>query len=212
MTDRELQKPDELDGLSYDAQGLVPVVTQDVETGQVLMVAWANREALERTLATGQMHFWSRSRNELWRKGGTSGNTQTVRALHSDCDGDTVLALVAPDGPACHTGEPTCFGEGAGPVGTLEGLWATLVSRATDPPTGSYTARLLADENLRLKKLGEENAELIHALARGDAARVREEAADVIYHLLAAVLPTGVTLHEILAELESRRNRPRTDG
>jgi phosphoribosyl-ATP pyrophosphohydrolase/phosphoribosyl-AMP cyclohydrolase len=240
MTDRTLRTPDDLDGLSYDARGLVPVVTQHAETGHVLMVAWANREALERTLSTGQMHLWSRSRDELWRKGATSGNTQTVRSLHADCDADTVLALVQPAGPACHTGETTCFGDGASaaaPVSssgapaaaapvptesqpdagtrssdTLEVLWDTLVSRATDAPAGSYTARLLADENLRLKKLGEENAELIHVLARGDGVRVREEAADLIYHLLAALIPAGVTLPQVLAELESRRNRPRTDG
>lgn len=257
MTDRMLRAPADLDGLSYDGQGLVPVVTQAADTGQVLMVAWANREALERTLSTGQLHFWSRSRDELWRKGATSGNTQTVRSLHSDCDGDTVLALVQPAGPACHTGETTCFGDAASPAApvssasaespeatmrsggradapdyraapappaesgapdspsgtrTLDALWDTLVSRATAPPSVSYTARLLADENLRLKKLGEENAELIHALAQGDATRVREEAGDVIYHLLAAILAAGVTLPQVLGELESRRNRPRTDG
>jgi phosphoribosyl-ATP pyrophosphohydrolase/phosphoribosyl-AMP cyclohydrolase len=258
MTDRMLRTPADLDGLSYDGQGLVAVVAQAADTGQVLMVAWANRVALERTLSTGQMHFWSRSRNELWPKGATSGNTQAVRSLHADCDGDTVLALVQPAGPACHTGETTCFGDAASPAGpvssgeagvaeasvppepqtapadhptppappsaesgppasasganTLDALWDTLVSRAAAAPAGSYTTRLLADENLRLKKLGEENAELIHALAREDATRVREEAADVIYHLLAAILVAGVTLLQVQGELESRRNRPRTDG
>lgn len=211
MTDRTLVGPLDLDGLSFDPQGLLPVVAQDASTGRVLMVAWANRKALEETLATGEMHFWSRSRGELWRKGATSGSTQAVRSLHADCDGDTVLALVEPAGPACHTGETTCFGDDTS-IHSLDRLWDTLQARAADRPTGSYTARLLADENLRVKKLGEENGELIHALARGDADAVREEAADLVYHLLVALLPAGVSLQQVLDELDARRNRSRRDG
>ncbi len=135
------------------------------------MVAYASQEALERTLASGQMHYWSRSRQELWHKGATSGNVQEVVSLHADCDGDTVLALVHPRGPACHTGETTCFGQLAGegaaegevgdesapnPEGTLPSLWKVLEGRAAHRPTKSYTVRLLDDENLRIKKLGEE--------------------------------------------------------
>ena len=161
MTDRTLRSPADLDGLDFAKQnGLVPVVAQDAEDGRVLMVAWATREALALSLSTGQMHFWSRSRGALWRKGETSGNTLDVVSLHTDCDGDTVLARVRPAGPACHTGEATCFGamesrgEAASPGAVLASLAATLESREKERPQGSYTVRLLDDENLRLKKLG----------------------------------------------------------
>ena len=193
------------------------------------MVAWANREALEESIASGRLTFWSRSRQELWTKGETSGNVLEVESLHADCDGDTVLARVRPTGPACHTGETTCFGDlgtdaeaadtAASPASpaaesTLPGLWATLPARAAERPEGSYTVRLLDDENLRIKKLGEETAELIRALLRagpaaapGAEARAAaaEEAADLIYHTLAALLAAGVTLDEVLGELEKRR-------
>ena len=168
MTDRSLKTPTDLDDLNFDRDsGLLPVVAQDAATGDVLMLAWANRDALEATLRTGSMTFWSRSRGELWEKGATSGNVQAVVSLHADCDGDTVLARVRPAGPACHTGETTCFGRGAGHAGgaggssTLSDLWDTLVARSRERPEGSYTVRLLDDENLRTKKLGEETAELI---------------------------------------------------
>jgi len=205
-TDRRIGSSRQLDALVFDDAGLLPVVAQDAFDGRVLMVAWANREALEETLATGYATFWSRSRGELWKKGVTSGNTLEIVELHADCDGDTVLARVRPAGPACHTGEPTCFGEGAEPraEATLPAVWDTLVSRAEERPEGSYTVRLLEDENLRIKKLGEENAELIQALLRADG-RAPEEAADLLYHTLAALLAGGHSLHDLLAELESRR-------
>lgn len=204
---RRLAHPAELDELAYDADGLVPVVAQDAEDGRVLMMAWANREALELTLATGLVHFWSRSREELWQKGETSGNTLALVALHADCDGDTLLARVRPAGPACHTGDDTCFGAGAEPVGeaTLPAVWATLASRAAERPEGSYTVELLDDPNLRIKKLGEETAELIQALVQGDSGRATEEAADLLYHSLVALLSAGVSLEDLLAELEKRR-------
>lgn len=214
MTDRTLRTSDDLAGLAFDKQaGLVPVVAQATD-GRVLMVAYANREALERTLATGEMHFWSRSRGQLWRKGETSGNVLRVRSLHADCDGDTVLARVVPTGPACHTGEDTCFGEGAepdavadgaGPDATLAALDAVLALRQSERPEGSYTVRLLEDENLRLKKLGEETAELVTALAKGDPERIPEEAADLLYHVLAALRGAGVPLASVTAALEERR-------
>ncbi len=206
MTDRALRSPDDLDALAFDDAGLVPVVAQAADDGRVLMVAWANREALEETLATGYAHFWSRSRGELWRKGVTSGNTLELVSLHGDCDGDTVLALVRPAGPACHTGDGTCFGAGAVPdaEATLPAVWRTLAARAGERPEGSYTVRLLDDENLRIKKLGEENAELIQALLRDDG-RAPEEAADVLYHALVALLANGHALDDLLRELESRR-------
>lgn len=171
------------------------------------MLAYANREALEASLSSGEMHFWSRSRNTLWRKGETSGNTLQVRSLHSDCDGDAVLALVNPTGPACHTGEATCFGTNAAPEGTalaLTRLAATIEARAADRPEGSYTTRLLEDRNLRLKKLGEETAELVAALATGEVEQAVEEAADLVYHMLVALRAEGATLGDVAAELGRR--------
>ena len=205
--DRTLQSPGDLDGLKYDDRGLLPVIAQDAEDGRVLMLAWANREALERSLAGGELTFWSRSREALWTKGETSGNVLHLVSLHADCDGDTVLARVSPAGPACHTGDPTCFGGGTEPLSesTLPGVWRTLVDRAEARPEGSYTVRLLDDPNLRVKKLGEENAELIQALVQGDGSRAVEEAADLLYHALAALLAAGMSLEDLLGELESRR-------
>lgn len=209
MTDRTLGGPADLRTLTFDERGLVPVVAQHAETGEVLMVAWANRDALERTLDGGELTFWSRAREALWRKGETSGNVLRVVSLHADCDGDTVLARVRPAGPACHTGEATCFG-GLGPdvpaaEATLPALWATLSDRAATRPEGSYTVRLLDSENLRIKKLGEETAELIQALVRGETSRATEEAADVVYHALVALMASGASLSDLLAELEKRR-------
>ena len=204
MTDRALRATADLDGLDFAKHtGLVPVVAQDAADGRVLMVAFATCEALQRSLDTGEMHFWSRSRGALWRKGESSGNTLRLVSLHADCDGDAVLARVRPAGPACHTGEDTCFGEGSGP--SLSALDATLASRERTRPEGSYTVRLLDDENLRLKKLGEETAELVTALARGDADGTREEAADLLYHVLVALRGAGVPLADVLEALEARR-------
>lgn len=218
MTDRTLRSPADLDRLDFAKHtGLIPVVAQDAADGRVLMLAFATREALERSLATGEMHFWSRSRGALWRKGETSGNTLRLASLHGDCDGDAVLARVHPAGPACHTGEDTCFGEGAVPAGAaarpaspggLEALDATLAARQAERPAGSYTVRLLDDENLRLKKLGEETAELVSALAKGDAARAREEAADLVYHTLVALRAAGVDAAGLLEALEARSVTP----
>ncbi len=211
MTDRTLATDADLDALRYDERGLLPVVAQDAASTRVLMVAWANRDALARTLASCDLHFWSRSRGALWRKGETSGNVLKLRSLHADCDGDTVLALVEPTGPACHTGEESCFGEGAAPTvaagagAAIDRLWAVIEERARTRPEGSYTTRLLGDENLRLKKLGEETAELVAALARADQLRVPEEAADLLYHLLAAIKGSGVELGAVLAALDARR-------
>jgi phosphoribosyl-ATP pyrophosphohydrolase/phosphoribosyl-AMP cyclohydrolase len=207
LTDRRIAAAPAIEGLRFDADGLIPVVAQDAATGRVLMVAWANRAALLATLETGTVHFWSRSRGELWMKGETSGNTLALVALHADCDGDTLLARVRPAGPACHTGETTCFGAAIDPEAedVLPGVWRTLVDRARDRPEGSYTVRLLDDPNLRVKKLGEETAELIQALVQEDAPRATEEAADLLYHSLAALLAAGATLDDLLGELERRR-------
>ena len=204
-------RPLDLDALDFaKGGGLVAVVAQDARTGAVLMVAHADREALERTIATGEMHYRSRTRG-LWHKGATSGNVQRVVSLAADCDGDAVLARVAPAGPACHTGDATCFGAPAGDA--LAVLDATVAARAAGPPgpemdRPSYTRRLLADRNLRLKKLGEETAELIAACADGDAARAAEEGADLLYHLVVALRALGVGLDDVRAEL-ARRAAPR---
>ncbi|HEX8537610.1 MAG TPA: bifunctional phosphoribosyl-AMP cyclohydrolase/phosphoribosyl-ATP diphosphatase HisIE [Cystobacter sp.] len=189
--------------------GLVTVVTQDAHTGDVLMVAHADREALEKTLETGEMHYRSRSRG-LWHKGGTSGNVQRVVSLTADCDADAVLARVEKAGPACHTGAETCFD--IGPVDALVALDRTIAERARKASAPgekpSYTRRLLDDRNLRLKKIGEEAAELVTACADGDKARAAEEAADVLYHLLVAVRPLGVTLEDVKAVLTRRASKP----
>jgi phosphoribosyl-ATP pyrophosphohydrolase/phosphoribosyl-AMP cyclohydrolase len=187
--------------------GLVTVIAQDARTDAVLMVAHADREALEHTLATGEMHYRSRSRG-LWRKGATSGNTQRVASLAADCDGDAVLARVVTAGPACHTGAVSCFDGERSDDDALDALERTIVTRMeTAAPEGghpSYTRRLLADRNLRLKKLGEETAELIVALADEDRERIAEEGADLLYHLLVAVRAEGVGLEDLRRVLAAR--------
>jgi phosphoribosyl-AMP cyclohydrolase / phosphoribosyl-ATP pyrophosphohydrolase len=185
--------------------GHVTVVAQDAATGVVLMLAHADREALERTLATGEMHYRSRSRG-LWRKGATSGNVQRVVSLSADCDGDAVLARVTPAGPACHSGTESCFGATALVADSLAGLAATIAGRASsgDDATPSYTRRLLSDRNLRLKKIGEEAAELVVALADGDGARASEEGADLLFHTLVALHDAGVSLADLRRVLAGR--------
>ncbi|MGH7445499.1 MAG: bifunctional phosphoribosyl-AMP cyclohydrolase/phosphoribosyl-ATP diphosphatase HisIE [Longimicrobiales bacterium] len=185
--------------------GLVTVIAQHARTGTVLMVAHADRDALERTLTSGEMWYWSRSRAALWRKGETSGNTQRMVALHADCDADAVLALVEPRGPSCHTGAWSCFGTAP----TLPALADVIAQRMHAAPDHSYTARLLRDDNLRLKKLGEEAVELALACAAPDAAAVADEAADLLYHTLVACAGVGVGLDDVLRVLEARRSAAR---
>ena len=198
--------------LNFDkGGGLVTVVAQDARTGIVLMVAHADREALERTIETGEMYYRSRSRG-LWHKGATSGNTQRVVSLAPDCDGDTVLARVEPAGPACHTGQISCFGGGALASDALSALDQTLAARATTTSSNgsaSYTQRLLTDRNLRLKKLGEEMAELIIACADGDRERAVQEGMDVLYHTLVALRALDVTLDDVRAIAEERASQRR---
>ena len=193
----------DLDDLDFaKGGGTVTVVTVDNPSGRVLMVAAADREALERTLATGEMHYTSRTRG-LWRKGATSGNVQRVVRLMRDCDGDAVLARVDPAGPACHDGTVSCFRDAS--AGVLDRLDATIAERATATvPGSSYTRRLLDDTNLRLKKIGEEAAELVHAAAIGDRRRAVEEAADLLYHSLVALRAVGAGLPDIAAALAAR--------
>lgn len=194
----------DLDALDFDkGGGMVTVVTQDAVTGALLMVAQADREALERTIASGEMHYRSRSRG-AWHKGATSGNVQRVESLTADCDADVVLARVRSAGPACHEGTRTCFGAGAGDA--LTTLAAVIAARAVpgSPDERSYTRRLLGDRNLRLKKLGEEASELVTACADGDTARATEETADLIFHALVALHATGGSLDAVRAALDAR--------
>lgn len=192
----------DLDRIDFErGGGLVPVIAQHADTGEVLMLAYADREALERSARDGVLWFFSRSRGRLWKKGETSGNELRVVSLHPDCDADAVLARVLPTGPACHTGARSCFP--AAPA--LVELADALRERADERPENSYTARLLGDPNLRLKKLGEEAVELAIALATGDGEAARAEAADLLYHAFVAALAEGIQPEEILAELRKRR-------
>ncbi len=198
----------DLDKLDFaKGGGLVTVVAQDAASGAVLMVAHADREALAQTLATGFMHYRSRTRG-LWKKGETSGNTQRMVALEADCDGDAVLARITPAGPACHTGATSCFGEGALAADTLARLDAVIAARAAAaPPAGarpSYTRELLSDRNKRLKKLGEEATELAVACADGDGERAIAEAADVVYHALVALRALGAGWSDVRTALADR--------
>ncbi len=196
--------------IAYDDRGLVPVVIQDWTTGEVLTLAYANAEAVARTRETGELHLWSRSRNELWHKGATSGNVQRVRALRLDCDGDALLALVEPAGPACHTGERTCFHHGdlepAAPHEALPGLERTLRARAAERPAGSYTVQLLDDPPLIGAKVEEEAEEVARAAREETDDRVDEEAADVLYHLTVLLHSRARSLGDAERVLLARRS------
>ena len=193
----------------FDEYGLAPAIVQDARTREVLMLAYMNRESLERTLETGDTWFWSRSRNELWHKGATSGNTQEVVKISSDCDNDAIVILVNPAGPACHTGARSCFEiehdeERSG--GLLLELYELIKSRQDERPSGSYTSYLF-DKGLDkiLKKVGEESAETIIAAKNDDPKQLVAETADLLYHLLVMLVARGVDLAEVRAELAQRR-------
>ena len=197
------------DEVVFDERGLVPCVIQDWESGEVLTLAYMNRLALERTMQTGELHLWSRSRDELWHKGATSGNTQAVRSLRLDCDGDAVLALVTPAGPACHTGERTCFHRGglspAAPHEVLPELERTLAERQRERPEGSYTVALLDDPRRIGEKVMEEAEEVARAAREESDERVDEEAADVLYHLSVLLRSRGRRLEDAERVLNARR-------
>ena len=200
--------------IKFDEKGLVPVVVQDSTSAEVLMTAWANQEALKLTAASGELTLWSRSRKELWKKGETSGNVMKVLELRIDCDGDTLLAIVEPAGPACHTGKRTCFyrslwGKEDSTGATFLGrLWHYLNIRKSESQEESYTARLLAKGPSRVaQKVGEEGVETAIAAATGDRDGFRYEAADLLYHLLVACISSGVTFNEVLDELMSRHKK-----
>ncbi|MDJ0925163.1 MAG: bifunctional phosphoribosyl-AMP cyclohydrolase/phosphoribosyl-ATP diphosphatase HisIE [Acidimicrobiia bacterium] len=195
----------------FNADGLVPGIVQDASTGQVLMLGYLNAESLALTEETGRVHFWSRSRGELWEKGATSGNYLTAVEIATDCDGDTLLIRAMPDGPTCHTGATSCFGEGEAAQGfmILEVLWQTIADRIASPTPESYTARLAATgTDLTGRKLVEEATETLIAAKNherdGDADRVVEESADVIYHLLALLAERGIPASAVMAELRDR--------
>ncbi len=195
--------------IHYDDDGLVPCIVQDCRTGEVLTLAYMDAEALRMTRETGEMHFFSRSRQELWRKGATSGNTQSVKAIRYDCDADALLALVEPAGPACHTGQRTCFHRGdlepTAPFETLPTLERTIAGRASLRPAGSYTASLLDDPALAQAKVREEAEEVARAAREESDDRLAEEAADVIYHLAVLLRGRGLTLSDAERVLDGRR-------
>jgi len=197
------------DEIRFDERGLIPAIVQDASTREVLTLAYMNRESIARTLETKQTWFWSRSRNELWHKGETSGNTQEVVNLALDCDRDAVIVSVKPAGPACHTGAVSCFDIGTearalGPV--LDQLYELIESRERERPAGSYTTYLFeAGLDKILKKVGEESAETIIAAKNDDDERVSAETADLLYHVLVLLVARGVSLADVARELASRR-------
>jgi phosphoribosyl-ATP pyrophosphohydrolase/phosphoribosyl-AMP cyclohydrolase len=201
-------------GVAFDRDGLVPCIVQDWNTGEVLTLAYMNREALERTMQSRQTHFWSRSRNELWHKGETSGNVQRLRSLRYDCDADALLALVEPAGPACHTGERSCFHRTVGePLRAtheaIPALSRTLEERREEMPTGSYTAELLRAGPERIgEKVTEEAEEVARAAREESDDRLRAEAADVLYHLGVLLRARELGFPDALEELISRMAPP----
>jgi phosphoribosyl-ATP pyrophosphohydrolase/phosphoribosyl-AMP cyclohydrolase len=195
----------------WDEHGLVPAIVQDATTRSVLMLGYMNEESLRLTLDSGEVHFWSRSRAEIWRKGATSGNTLALDALTLDCDNDAVLVEAIPAGPTCHTGDASCFDGDAEPAGIAR-LWATISERAANPTEGSYTAELIAGgTDATSRKVVEESGEVLIAAKNhefgGDPQRVIEESADLVYHLLVLLAEQGLDLSDVEQELDLR-SRP----
>lgn len=207
-----------IDHLRFDERGLLPVVAQDADSGEVLMLAWATRDALARTAETGRAHYWSRSRNSLWAKGDTSGNVQRVREIRVDCDGDTVLYRVGQQGPACHTGERSCFASrvkgdtlvpAPDPRHILSRVEAIVETRERERPEGSYTTYLFEQGvDKILKKIGEESTETVIAAKNPGTDELRSEAADLFFHLLVLFRARGLALREVWQELERRFGAP----
>lgn len=202
-----LKPPD----VRFDERGLVPAIVQDARTREVLTLAYMNEESLRRTLEEGETWFWSRSRNELWHKGATSGNTQRVVEVRADCDSDALVVFVEPRGPACHTGARSCFGSDAEEVEAslgvaLEEVYRVVSERRREMPKGSYTTYLFEKGlNKILKKVGEESAETIIAAKDGDDEALKAETADLLYHLVVMLVERGLTLEDVGRELARRR-------
>ena len=197
-----------LDSLKFDAAGLITTVVQHAHSGEVLMVAWMNRDALALTLQRHRLVFWSRSRQKLWEKGETSGHVLQLVSLAADCDHDTLLARALPAGPVCHTGSATCFGEADSGVGFLARLQHIIAERASESPESSYTARLLAAGTQRMaQKVGEEGVELALAATTDDRNKIIDEAADLLYHTLVLLRAKGLVLEDVTARLAERHQR-----
>lgn len=238
MKEHSISREVEWENIRWDQAGLVPAIVQDEAAGEVLMMAYMNRESLKRTLESGETWFWSRSRQELWHKGATSGNTQKVVSIAADCDGDTLLVRVRPQGPACHTGSQTCFFNGipfkgqedtsennlTQDTGTIPSMNAEprfqvladleriIAQREQERPEGAYTTYLF-DKGIDkiLKKVGEEASESIIAAKNKDNDELRLEVSDLIYHLLVLLQERKLPLDDIMAELSRRHERPRRD-
>ncbi len=199
---------------AFDRMELVPAIVQDARSGQVLMLGYMNEEAYRRTLETGWVTFWSRSRGRLWQKGESSGNGLRLERMVVDCDGDALLVLARPEGPTCHTGRDSCFGVAApGPLASLERLERVIAQRDRDRPRGSYTAELLAGgPALWGRKVAEEAVEVAFAAAFEGGERLVDESADLLYHLLVALRAAGVTLNQVAERLEERAGSIRENG
>jgi phosphoribosyl-AMP cyclohydrolase / phosphoribosyl-ATP pyrophosphohydrolase len=202
-----------LELVKFDEHGLVPCIAQDADSGEVLTLAYASEESLRLTVDTGEVHFFSRSRNQIWRKGEESGHVLKLKQLRIDCDGDAILALVEPTGPACHTGERSCFyreleGDEPAPVPheALAVLQRTLRSRAAERPEGSYTVKLLDDPGLIGEKVEEEAEEVVRAAREESDERVAEEAADLLYHLSVLLASREVSQAAVMEVLNGRRS------
>jgi len=192
--------------MSEESEELIPVIAQDIRNNNVLMLAYANKEALELTKKTGYMHYWSRSRNQIWKKGESSGHVQKVYELLYDCDNDTILARVEQEGPACHTDSYSCFSDK--PLRTddiISQLWRVFEERRDSPSDGSYTCKLFRDQNKMLKKIAEESAEIIMAAKEDDRGQIIYETGDLLYHLMVLLFSKGITMDEVFNELQGRR-------
>ena len=217
---KDITPPFNLESVTFDAAGLVPIITQELGSKDVLMLAYANREALEKTLATGLAHYFSRSRNKLWQKGEESGHTQKIHSIRLDCDGDAILYTVDQSGPACHKLKHSCFHNSLleteakpetkiGPE--LEYVFATIQDRIRNPTEGSYVAKMHnAGIDRILKKIGEEAGEVIIAAKNGDRAELQLEVADLFFHTLFTMAEIGVSLEDVARELEGRHGKRRT--
>lgn len=201
-----------IEKIRYNEQGLVPAIVQDYLDGTVLMMAWMNQESLQKTLATGETWFWSRSRQEFWHKGATSGHVQHIKSIRYDCDSDAILVTVEQDGDiACHTGERSCFHQVDGtiqppPADTLSQVFAVICDRRDHPNPDSYTCKLLeGGDNKILKKIGEESAEVVMACKDNDPDAIAGEVADLLYHTMVALAHHQVDIRDVYRKLQSRR-------